>query len=65
MSERGISRRTALLGERLASSGQNPGAAAVAAIKPAIFVGYADARQADARSFDGPAVSPATTYWPR
>lgn len=44
-----------LLAERLAASGKGPGCAAVGAIKPAIFASYADARQADAGSFDGPA----------
>jgi S-formylglutathione hydrolase FrmB len=37
------------------AAGAGPVAAAVAAISPAIFASAADARQADPRSFDGPA----------
>jgi S-formylglutathione hydrolase FrmB len=49
-----------LLAERLGGAGARaglaaqPAAAAVAALSPAIFASYADARRADARSFDGP-----------
>jgi S-formylglutathione hydrolase FrmB len=39
-----------LLAERLGA----PAAAAVAAISPAVFASYTDARRADQRSFDGP-----------
>ena len=38
-----------------AGSAPGPLAAAVAAISPAIFASYPDARRADSRSFDGPA----------
>jgi S-formylglutathione hydrolase FrmB len=44
-----------LLAERLGRATAGPRAAAVAALSPAIFASYADARQADRRAFDGPA----------
>jgi S-formylglutathione hydrolase FrmB len=44
-----------LLAERLGGAPSGPRAAAVAAISPAIFASYADARQADRRAFDSPA----------
>jgi S-formylglutathione hydrolase FrmB len=50
-----VSTTTVRTSTRPAQPPAGPQAAAVAAISPAIFGSYRDARQADSRSFDGPA----------